>query len=145
LELAEFFGVARESVKEWRRSGLPGSPQRYDLSEVAQWLIERMRRRKGSAEPRSPAAQYELVRARILRLKYMRARGELVHRDAHEALVLRLLAAIKDKLERAAREISELGEGMDRHDLLAQARQQFDKLLGELAEFGGAEIDEAGA
>jgi len=36
-EVAKAFGVAEETVKDWRRKGMPGKPGSYDLAAIFWW------------------------------------------------------------------------------------------------------------
>jgi hypothetical protein len=38
-DVAEFFQVARSTVNDWVRHGMPGEAGRYDLSLITRWLF----------------------------------------------------------------------------------------------------------
>ena len=39
-EVAEFFGRSRETIKDWRKKGMPGKPGEYDLKVIRLWQEE---------------------------------------------------------------------------------------------------------
>ncbi len=93
LELvADFFGKARETMKEWRAKGMPGIratatiPGRYDLSEILRWKevnIGSSGRNDGTADvARAEADRRKAVaEAEMKELKTEEFKGQLIDLD----------------------------------------------------------------
>jgi len=82
-EVAAFFDVTIDSVKLWRRKGMPGTAKCYDVREILAWL-----RSAGPWRPRDQssiqgdAKQKRLeFQAKIEELRWRRQAGEVIPRD----------------------------------------------------------------
>lgn len=96
-DVAEFFGVARQTVKNWRMESdpMPGSPGAFNLSAIAQWRIEREERNNRNPREGSRIEQLEEAKLAIAvqsnKLKYERLAGNLVEVEAVARLLERAI------------------------------------------------------
>ena len=89
-EIAAFFGVAVQTVKEWRRNDMPGRPGRWGLLDIAVWKLGRVQQRaqpggNGNGQvPTEPRHRRQYFQAERERLRYLTETGELIPRIEHE-------------------------------------------------------------
>lgn len=94
-QVAAFFGVKQQSVKNWRqdRDPMPGTPGAYDLSEIARWRIRRAENNTNVPEQGSNREKLEEAKLAIdvqkRQLQYKRLAGDLVDVDAVARLLER--------------------------------------------------------
>lgn len=87
-EVARHAGVAVQTVRDWRRTGMPGRPGHWDLLEIEVWRRER--RRAGGDEtpageiPTDPKRKREHYLAELARLKVEAETRRLIPVDEHE-------------------------------------------------------------
>jgi len=55
-EVADFFGVSLDTIKNWAKQGMPGKPSQYPLDLIAQWL-----RTEGPGSRRAKLSEEELL------------------------------------------------------------------------------------
>lgn len=107
-DVAEFFGVALNTVIGWKKMGMPGTRGRWPLDEIAQWLRTDGPWRpwgKGESDDdlltsggSSPALErYRAARAAQAELDYARDVGQVISRET----VAELLRSWSDILRRA--------------------------------------------
>lgn len=109
-KVAEFFGVAVQTVKQWRmeRSDpMPGVEGRYPLDEITRWKLARVDRFSPSTdgEKEKPADIVAKHRAELLAIEVEQRRGALIEVDIVERLISRHVAVhntladeLKDKV-----------------------------------------------
>lgn len=93
--------------KEWKARGMPGTPGHFDLSAIAQWYAEDIKRRakKTFADPSgdpdladfdSPNLErYRGHKADLAELELMKKRGELIDRPAVRDGLARVAAVLR--------------------------------------------------
>ena len=108
-QVAAFFGVGLDTVKAWRAQRMPGSPQRWDLAEIARWLV---RRREGAGVGGDIATQFkqartlrEIKRAEREGIEVERLKGRYVERDELEKRQSELARVFVSFLDRLPREL----------------------------------------
>lgn len=87
-EVAEFFGVSVETIKDWRARGMPGEPGpsgqsgRYDLAEILRWRDATIgpsgRNESGDVGRQEADRRRALAAAEKLELEVRQMRGELI-------------------------------------------------------------------
>ena len=83
-EVAAFFGMSAAGVHHWREESepMPGSPGHYDLSEIAQWRINRTSNGGGLKEEKDRAEiRLKTVQAQQKELDLEIQKGNLVLLD----------------------------------------------------------------
>ena len=131
-QVGQFFGRARDTVKEWVSNGMPGKSGSYDLSHIARWRL---------ARTEIPAAvdlaeqkkrhEIEKIMEEIsqLRRKADEAVGKLVDRQVEEAEVAICLRVVRQNFERLPERLRPFVEGQElpeghgqrvRHELARQ-------------------------
>ena len=135
-EVAAFFGVARDTLRDWRRSGMPGATGCYPLSEVAQWL-----RRDGPWRVR-PAAddlgsgdspgleRYREARAELAELDLAERREELIDRGLIRSKLIRLIGLLRACSDRLEKRFGADAKRMV-HDTLGEWQRAIAKELGK--------------
>lgn len=83
VDVANAFGVKRQTVKGWSSDGMPGSPGKYDLAEIAKWKAKR----PGDPEQRKLRDESGSLDERIERerLRKLRAQADKAEREEEEA------------------------------------------------------------
>lgn len=108
-QVAEFFGVEVQTVKEWRKHpDMPGKAGAWPLDEIARWKLYRASRANGAGDGDGEPKGTELVaqrRAVLLDIEIAQKKGELIEVDIVERLVARHVAVhntladeLKDKV-----------------------------------------------
>lgn len=149
-EVAEFFGVAYDTCKAWRRNGLPGSAESgFDLAEVLKWWRAWRERESDDAEKLTPAklkTQAEIrriqadaeARERINR----EAAGGLVDRRAVEASLAALLLELRRAFQAVPAKLQPLLPHAIQHSVSAELKRRIAAALTEAADrlevFSGA-------
>lgn len=109
-DVAAFFGVAVQTVKQWRMERadpMPGVEGRYPLDEITRWKLARVDRFTPTVEgeKEKPADVVAKHRAELLAIEVEQRRGELIEVDVVERLISRHVAVhntladeLKDKV-----------------------------------------------
>jgi len=119
-DVASHFGVAVRTVGNWRASGMPGDPGRFDLAEIAAWRAAQGGGRQGQSKPRDRLNEAD---ARLKELKLATALGELVPVDAVGRLFRRHIGEARVHLGQLPEEIvGVFGQSLPQ-DQLANLRQ----------------------
>lgn len=107
-EVATEFGVAYDTVKGWKRNGMPGDPGALDLVAIARWLRERDgNTAAGDTATPSLAELEKRTRIRVLS-------AEASKREREEAQELGNVVSRADVENEIAKLLSELGKTLDR-------------------------------
>ena len=146
-EVAGHFGVAVRTVGNWRVTGMPGRPGRFNLAAIAAWREGQSLGcdRQGDGKPGDRLKEAE---AQLKELKLAKLRGELVAADAVCRLFRRQIAEAKTHLDQLPEEITgEFGDLVP-DKLLARVRERIrvrvDSACSALADLlKGAEIASA--
>jgi hypothetical protein len=99
-DVARFFGVATQTVKQWRidPEPMPGEEGAWPLAEIVRWKLAKAtaqaRPAEGGVESRTK--QIELERRQ---LKLAKERGELVSRVAAQQAIAGMFARLRTRLE----------------------------------------------
>ncbi len=126
-KVGEFFGVGRPTVDAWRKQGMPGVKNRYDLQEVAQWLQGTQRAVNGS----DALERQRHERARMLEIERRKMEGSLVE----VSVVIEALRPFAQHLRRTSDYIQrEYGRGAAR-----AINEAIDLSLAELDDLDGSE------
>jgi hypothetical protein len=84
-KVAEFFGVAVQTVKEWRKDpSMPGDQNAWPLDEIARWKIAKAQRSDRGTAPEGKPTSRDVVaerRAELLSLDIAKAKGMVVDVD----------------------------------------------------------------
>lgn len=104
-ELAEFFRCSIDTIASWRKKGMPGTPGRYDLSEVLAWWRSAGPGRHGGGSDFGDAAidelivaagdspnleRYRLARAQLAELELEQKRRAVLPRDLARSVLGRV-------------------------------------------------------
>jgi len=111
-EVAEFFGVSVDTVKNWAKQRMPGKPRAYRLDKIAIWLrtegpgSSRIKNEDDPllAEGDSPALErYRLAKAKHAELDLESRKGELIDREKARDILGRWAVLIRRLGERLVR------------------------------------------
>lgn len=98
--LAWLFGVSLQTIENWRKEGMPGSPKRYSLREILAWQRARNStpadRKERLQKIEEEAAE---VKLELARLKLRREAGKLVELDAVERMLADRLLELRQNLQ----------------------------------------------
>lgn len=119
-DVAKHFDVAVRTVSNWRASGMPSEPGRFDLAEIAAWRAAQGADRQGQIKPRDRLNEAD---AQLKELKLARARGELVPVEAVVRLFLRHIGEANVHLRQLPEEIVGEFRQFAPPDHLARLRQ----------------------
>ena len=141
-EVAEFFGVSVDTVKNWAKQKMPGRPRAYRLDQIAIWLrtegpgSKALRSASDDpllAEGDSPALErYRLAKAKHAELDLEQRRGELID-----------LAKCRDLFGRWGSVIRKMGDrvskrfGVEANQMVAEAIDECDSIVRGLGNADG--------
>jgi len=152
-EVAKSFRVSGETVRDWRKLGMPGRKGRWDLDEIAAWRDAR--REAGSSMPAGLAHQYrqaklareinaakrEAARAEREQIELRRLKGDLIERAVHERELLARTRWFVGVMERAPSELAIRLMGRKPAEAKRIVQAYFDDLRRQAAERGGMTLD----
>lgn len=112
--MADFCGVSIETVKNWAKQGMPGTPNAYDVSEIIQWLRSvgpwRQHAKPDSDDPLlsadgdSPGLErYRQAKAALAELELEERKGTLLSRDKARSTLGRWASIVRRLGERLGR------------------------------------------
>jgi len=134
-QVADWFGLAHQTVKQWRSSGCPGEEGAYDLQAIARWRVSQGRQEQAGATSRKAALeqeQLELANAR-LKMRLRREAGELVSRAAAKSAIRQMFARLKSQLEPLSELLAPLLPNELRADFRRDCADRVRILLQQLA------------
>jgi phage terminase Nu1 subunit (DNA packaging protein) len=112
-EVAEFFNVSVDTVKNWAKQKMPGKPKGYRLDHIAIWLRTEGPGSKAlrvqSDDPLledgdSPALErYRLAKAKLAELDLETRKGQLIERDKARDIFSRWAVLVRRMGERLAK------------------------------------------
>lgn len=110
-ELAEIVGKSERTLTTWQKNGMPiahdgarGEQNKYETSEVIEWMIEREinARIQGHGDNENDFYDYEIERSRLTHhqanktaLEEQKLAGELIDREFHESIISDMAATIR--------------------------------------------------
>ena len=123
-EVAEFFCMALQTVREWRCASppMPGDPGRYPLKDILQWRMARLSSNELSDESKKAALEKTRVQVEQMRLDLETQKANLLDRASVELWASTALSELRESI-------------MQLPDMLATSAPQ------ELKEFVRAETD----
>ena len=135
-EVAEWFGLELQTVKQWRSSGCPGDEGHYEIQAIARWRVART---QNQAQPKTEGAkarleqeQMQLQNAR-LQVRLARESGELVSRVAAKAAIRQMFARLAGQLGQLPDALAALVNQVDRVDFRRDATERVRNFLQQLA------------
>lgn len=145
-EVGEFFGVATQTVKQWRtdQTPMPGEEGVWNLQAIAKWRHERAT----ASTVRHAKSQQELERGQIRlekeKLELQMMQGQMLDRAEVEEWASIVLSEARELVMQIPGAVSSMCHPNDRDSVLAQAdelaRHVLESLherLSERAETGG--------
>jgi phage terminase Nu1 subunit (DNA packaging protein) len=141
-EVAEFFGVALQTVKQWHagEKPCPGTRGAYPLDGIARWRLSRQEGHDAETAAEKQRLENEKLRAQIDRLRALLARDQdrLIERETVQQSAAALFRRQALRLQRLPDELAaELPEAA-RAELLPRIRERVRHCLQELAELPDA-------
>lgn len=139
VQVAQFFGVERGTVTDWRNKGMPGVTGKFPLDEIAQWLRKTVWVARNATKPAQDSGREELEEEKLRinnareTLKLQREAGELVDRQIAMSMLETAFNIVRARLEQLPEELSSAAPAEHRFDLLDDARQKVASALRELA------------
>jgi len=133
-QAAELFGVARETIHEWRtEKGLPANIDgTFDLHRAIQWYedytLKKAVRGKGEVGPLNPFQQVKTERER---LQLEKDRGELIEREAVVGFQVVMMQNVVNAFHGAA-DLANRCFGQPREEIVARLEEFSDEVMGKL-------------
>lgn len=135
-EVAAFFGVQLQTVKEWRSGPdrMPGEEGAWRLDEIARWRVA-----KAQYTGRDPSARSALEKEKLEinvsrdRLRLRQEGGELVSRDAAKAAVQQMFHRVRGQIEPLPEQLASSVPAAARPDYLLVARERVHLVLTEMS------------
>jgi len=140
-EVAAFFGVATQTVKQWRSGPdpMPGASGKYDLGEITRWRFS-----KTVLEPRAPDERREKLELEKLeaevqgkQLRLRREAGELVDRAAAIARVTEMFNTVRQRLLALPEELASAIPQSVRSELVAELKHKMNLVCKEFESWSG--------
>jgi phage terminase Nu1 subunit (DNA packaging protein) len=139
-EVARFFGVALNTIEKWVARGMPGRPTAWDLSQIARWKVKRdLERQKEEAAAADPERKLKEYRAKLIRLKYLQARGDLIQKSEYLDTMGRFCKTVRNGCLSLAASLATQIRGFDTARAQTVIEDRFTELLEELSQYGGDE------
>lgn len=152
-DVARFFQVEYQTVKEWRTGPdpMPGTADkqgcgRFDLSEIAVWRINKAKQ-AAQAQVRSPKTlldeQLTAVQLEQEKLKLAKQQGQLVRRDSVMAEARAIMARLAGRLDQLPDELAALIPDAElRAEIVVALRQGIDNMRRDVARWAAAPLPE---
>jgi phage terminase Nu1 subunit (DNA packaging protein) len=147
-----FFSISRTAAKEWKNTGMPVREDgRYDLKAIHDWWLasEKYQYAVSAGQLKS---EDDLKRAKLQievdhnELKYLRARGELVNRDAAKAAISQLFHRVRSRLSAAPEELASSLPADVRTGYIEDAKHRVALILREMQLWSfEKEVEEGGS
>lgn len=122
--VAEFFGVPRRTVEEWRKVGMPGQRAAYNLATIYRWI----RSRETKVVDSDALEWHRREKAKIAQLERRKLEGELVRVKEIRTALAHVVAALREAGDRLQRQFG--AEAGDLHN------EAIDAALGGLERMG---------
>lgn len=135
-EVAEWFGLELQTVKQWRSSGCPGDEGHYEIQAIARWRVART---QNQAQPKAEGAKARLEQEQLalqnarLQVRLARESGELVSRVAAKAAIRQMFARLAGQLGQLPDALAALVNQADRVDFRRDATERVRNFLQQLA------------
>ena len=99
-EVAELFGVALQTAKEWRQASppLPGDPGNYPLKEIVRWRLARLSRNELSDELRHEQVDKLRVQTEAARIELEKLKASVLDRADVELWASTALTEIRETI-----------------------------------------------
>lgn len=136
-DVATFFGVSVDTVKNWAKQGMPGKATAYQVDQIAQWL-----RRDGPWQPHlrlraeededlegeaSPGLErYRNAKASLAELELSQRQHQLVTVEKVREGLLRWAVVIKRAGERIRKRF-----GADAHRIVTEALEECGRVIND--------------
>jgi phage terminase Nu1 subunit (DNA packaging protein) len=140
-EVAEFFDVSVDTVKNWAKQRMPGKPRAYRLDKIAIWLRTEGPGSKAIrladdpllAEGDSPALErYRLAKAKHAELDLEHRRGELIDRDKCRDVLSRWGTVIRKMGDRLSKRF-----GLEANQMVGEAIDECQSIVKRLEDGDG--------
>lgn len=139
-QVAEFFGVAPNTISHWKRQGLDAEVKRgvYDLKKVFDWWLGHRVVQDEDAKAKKDKWEAELkeARAQLEKLKLERERGELIPRAEIAKLWAARVHEVKTGLLSLVRKLPPRLEGLTKQEMAAVIEDEIYTLLERYARQG---------
>ena len=136
-ELSKLLDVPISTLDFWRRAGLPGEPNAWDLAAVAKWLVSRLKPREAKRstreEFRRARLKYERARADREVLRLRDERGLFLDKGEQNRYVLSMCQIFKERLLGMADSLPFQLAGQDESLIRATLRAFVRGLLADLS------------
>jgi phage terminase Nu1 subunit (DNA packaging protein) len=122
-EVAEFFGMATQTVKQWRTESppMPGTDGGYDLREVVRWRIDRLQGGTAKSAKQIQDLERGQVKLAAERLELEKLRESLVSRQEVEEWASVLLSETRELILQIPGAVSAVCALPDREAVYEQA------------------------
>lgn len=137
-EVAYFFDVAHQTVKGWRRDGMPGKPKAWNLREIYKWkqgrdedlhvdTEENQRRRAADADLKELQAERERIRVK-------RLLEQTVDKATVEECLAKTITLTRTRFERLPHLMASRFPKDCRADLVEQLEQEVRRICEQMHE-----------
>jgi phage terminase Nu1 subunit (DNA packaging protein) len=137
-EVAEFFNVSVDTVKNWAKQKMPGKPRAYRLDHIAIWLRTEGPGSKANkiqsddpllADGDSPALErYRLAKAKHAELDLEQRKGELIDKEKCRDVLARWGSTIRKMGDRVSKRF-----GIEANQMVSEAIDECESIIKGLA------------
>lgn len=137
--IAVFFAVNPSTIDKWRARGMPGSPGKWDVAEIARWRLKRLEELRKAAEEGDPDRRLKKLKAGMLRLQLDAARKKYIRTTDHLDFVQLLAKNIRDRLLSLAGSLAGQIRGQDYQTQDRAIKDRIWEILQDLSDHAGGE------
>ena len=141
-EVAGFFGVALQTVKQWRTEShpMPGEPGVWNLQDISRWRFEKLSNRRGNSDDDSASSGKGLLECKKLevevahkRLRLKEHQGRLVDREVWDSSFEQICHMIRTRLPALPDEFCTALPPDIQADTVADWKAKVDLILREMS------------
>jgi phage terminase Nu1 subunit (DNA packaging protein) len=129
-EVAEFFGLAVQTVKQWRTESppMPGTEGRYPLQQIVAWRLAKATGNASTTSEEKRQAEIEQIRLQSekRRIENAKKRGELIERVEIERDMALLWSRLVSRLQSLPEKLARLAPDAAKAETLRLATNEID-------------------
>lgn len=135
-EVAAFFGLATQTVKQWRTESppMPGQEGAWPLPEIVRWRHSKVVQTDVMQAQRSEQLEATKLKNEQLRAEIAARRGELIERDEVERDISIALSHVRNRLDNLPHNVSQVVPGDCKAQVIATVGEVVRLALKELSE-----------
>ena len=135
-EVAAFFGLHIQTVKQWRTESppMPGDDGKYPLPAIVKWRDDKLRYSAATARKREQENELRQVQIETKRLQLEAKRGLLIERAEVERDIAVIFARVKNRTDALPAEVANLVPGDQKAAVKKMVEEKVRVMQKEMAE-----------